>query len=222
MITSEAALDNALDALVRIDPAMGTIRREVGRPRLRKREPGFAGLVAIIMGQQVSTASAAAIVRRVEAHFGMVTPDAIAAATEEDLRSCGLSAPKIRAVRAAAEAVSSGACPLDQLSSWPADDAHRALVGIRGVGPWTADIYLLFCLGHPDAFPAGDLALQEAARLGFALDSRPGTEQLGAFSERWRPWRGAAATLLWGYYALRKGRDVQGGAPAAPGPKTPA
>jgi DNA-3-methyladenine glycosylase II len=209
MIASEAALDNALDSLEAIEPAFGPIRREVGRPRLRKREQGFAGLVAIIMGQQVSTASAAAIVKRVEAHFGTVTPMAIMAASDDDLRSCGLSAPKIRAVRAAAESVLAGTCPIDAFDDWPADDAHRALVGIKGVGPWTADIYLLFCLGHPDAFPAGDLALQEAARLGFGLEARPGAAELAALAERWRPWRGAAATLLWGFYALRKGRAVE-------------
>lgn len=212
MIDSVEALDNALSALVRLDPALAPVQAEVaasmGRPRLRKRPPGFAGLVAAVIGQQVSTASAAAMVRRVEERFGTVTPAAVAAADDETLRQCGLSQAKMRTIRAAAEAVLSGACRLDTLHDLPADEAHAMLVAIKGIGPWTADIYLLFCLGHPDAFPAGDLALQEAARLAFGLETRPRAAELTALAECWRPWRGAAATLLWGFYAVRKGRVV--------------
>lgn len=209
MIATEADLDKALDRVGRLDPVLASLREEVGRPKLRKREPGFAGLVGIVIGQQVSTASAAAILGRVVDHFGAITPEAIAAADDEGFRRCGLSAPKIRTLRAAAAAVLSGTCPLDALAQRPADEAHATLVSIPGIGPWTADVYLLFCLGHPDAFPAGDLALQEAARLGYGLDVRPGARELARLAEAWRPWRGAAATLLWGYYAHRKRRDVE-------------
>ena len=93
----------------------------------------------------------------------------------------------------------------------PADEAHALLTALKGIGPWTADIYLLFCLGHPDAFPAGDLALQEAARIAFGLEARPGAKELIALAERWRPWRGVAAKVLWAYYRLAKARE---GAPA--------
>jgi DNA-3-methyladenine glycosylase II len=212
MIDSEAALDDALADLVRLDPELGFVAAEVaaamGRPRLRKRPPGFPGLVAAVIGQQVSTASAAAMMRRVEERFGAVSPADVAAADDEALRACGLSRAKMVTLRAAADAVISGRCRLDNLGDLPADAAHRMLVGIKGVGPWTADIYLLFCLGHPDAFPAGDLALQEAVRLARGLPARPDARALGAIAERWRPLRGAAATLLWGYYAVRKGRVV--------------
>jgi DNA-3-methyladenine glycosylase II len=206
MIDSDEALDNALRELGRCDPPLAGIHASVGRPRLRKRPAGFPGLVAIILGQQVSTASAAAIARRVEERFGTVTPAQVVAASDEDLQACGLSRPKIRAVRAAALAVESRSCALDDLGGLPVDEAMAQLTAIPGVGPWTAEIYLLFCLGHPDAFPAGDLALQEAVRLGYGLAARPDARALEAFAERWRPLRGAAATLLWGYYALRKGR----------------
>lgn len=212
MIDSEEALDNALAELLRLDPSLAPVLAEVaaamGRPRLRKRPPGFPGLAAAIIGQQVSTASAAAMVRRVEERFGAVSPSDITAADDEALRGCGLSQAKMRTLRAAAAAILSGTCRLDTLHDLPADDAHAMLVAIKGIGPWTADIYLLFCLGHPDAFPAGDLALQEAVRLAHGLPARPDTKALTILAERWRPWRGAAATLLWGFYAVRKGRVV--------------
>jgi DNA-3-methyladenine glycosylase II len=89
----------------------------------------------------------------------------------------------------------------------PADDAHAALTKLHGIGPWTADIYLLACLGHADAWPAGDLALQEAARIAFALRTRPTTKEMGPLAERWRPWRAVAARLLWTYYRAVKARE---------------
>ena len=161
-----------------------------------------------MIGQQVSTASAAAIWTRFATQFDPPTPAAILAATDDDLRACGFSANKIRAAKAIAEAIASGRLPLDDLGAMPADDAHALLCAVKGIGPWTADVYLLFCLGHPDAFPAGDLALQEAARLGFGLPERPPPRLSPRLAERWRPWRGAAATLLWAYYRVAKGRDA--------------
>ncbi len=131
----------------------------------------------------------------------------LAAATEEELRGCGLSAPKIRALRALAEAVAEGALDLAGLSALDAEDAHKTLVAVKGVGPWTADIFLLFCLGHPDAFPAGDLALQEAAKLALRLKRRPDAQRLEKIAERWRPWRGVAARMLWAYYRGVKARS---------------
>jgi DNA-3-methyladenine glycosylase II len=123
-----------------------------------------------------------------------------------------LSAPKIRTLRAIAEAIASGALPLGTLSDLAADEAHAVMTAVKGIGPWTADIYLLFCLGHPDAFPAGDLALQEAARLAYGLDGRPKEQDFVALAERWRPWRGVAAKVLWAYYRIAKARE---GAPVS-------
>jgi DNA-3-methyladenine glycosylase II len=124
------------------------------------------------------------------------------------LQRIGLSAPKIRTLKAIAKAIDSGALELDSLAALPADEAHRRLTAVHGIGPWTADIYLLFCLGHADAWPAGDLALQEAMRLAFTLAARPSAKETLPLAERWRPWRGAAACLLWAYYRALKKREV--------------
>ncbi len=209
MIDSEEALRQAVAAAVRQDPALATLLAAAGHPPLRKRDPGFAGLAAIVTSQQVSAASARAIWGRVVARFGDLAPAHVAAASDEELKACGLSTPKIRTLRAVAAAVLEGELPLEDLGGWPADEAHARLVTVKGIGPWTADVYLLFCLGHPDAFPAGDLALQEAARVGFGLQERPSPAALTQIAERWRPWRGAVAKLLWAYYAVaRGGRDA--------------
>ena len=207
-IADEAALCAGVDALRRIDPELvGRLLAAGGPPPLRRREPGFAGLAAIIVSQQVSVASASAIFGRLEAQIAPLEARRLAAAGDEDLRSCGLSAPKIGALRAAAEAAASGRLDLEGLAALDAEDAHDALVAVKGVGPWTADIFLLFCLGHPDAFPAGDLALQEAARLALALEARPDAARLERIAERWRPWRGVAARMLWAYYRAVKARS---------------
>ena len=108
-----------------------------------------------------------------------------------------------------AAALNDGALVLDLLESMSAQDAEAHMVAIKGIGAWTARIYLLFCLGHPDVFPAGDLALQEAVRLGFDLPTRPTVAEVEAFAERWRPWRGVAAKLLWNYYgAMKSGKEA--------------
>jgi DNA-3-methyladenine glycosylase II len=207
ILDSDAALKAGLAALVRLDPVMARIVGEGAVPVLRKRPPGFEGLAWIIVGQQVSTASAAAIWTRVRDSLGPVTPERILAASDDALRAPGLSAPKIRTLRAAAAAVAEGALPLDTLAGGTAEEAHARLTAVKGIGPWTADIYLLFCLGHPDAFPASDLAVQEAARAAYALPVRPEARALAALAEAWRPWRGVAAGVLWAYYRLIKTRE---------------
>ena len=178
-----------------------------GAPPLRRREAGFAGLAAIIMSQQVSTASAAAIFGRLQARIVPLEAAEIAKATDEDLRACGLSSAKIRALRAVAQAIVEGGLDLKALGGLDAEDAHKALIAVKGIGPWTADIFLLFCLGHPDAFPAGDLALQEAAKLALNLKRRPDAARLERIAERWRPLRGVAARMLWAYYRGVKARS---------------
>jgi DNA-3-methyladenine glycosylase II len=178
-----------------------------GRPPLRRREPGFAGLAAIIVSQQVSVASATAIFGRLQACIAPLEAAEITRASEDELRGCGLSTAKIRALRAVAQAVVEGGLDLKGLSKLDAEGAHKALVAVKGVGPWTADIFLLFCLGHPDAFPVGDLALQEAAKLALKLRRRPDAARLERIAERWRPLRGVAARMLWAYYRSMKARS---------------
>src|SRR6266545_3322232 len=125
----------------------------------------------------------------------------------EVLSRAGLSAPKIRTLKAIAKAIDRGEIDLAALADRPADEAHAALTALHGIGPWTADIYLLFCLGHPDAWPAGDLALQEAVRLAFALKARPSSREMQPLADGWRPWRGVAARVLWSYYRVVRRRE---------------
>jgi DNA-3-methyladenine glycosylase II len=207
-IEDEASLRQAAEALRERDPELVDRLTAIGGPPpLRRREPGFAGLAAIIVSQQLSVASAKAILGRLEARIAPLEAAGLAAATEDDLRACGLSTPKIRALRALSEAVAERGLDLAGLAGLDAEDAHAALVAVKGVGPWTADIFLLFCLGHPDAFPAGDLALQEAAKLALKLKTRPDAARLERIAERWRPWRSVAARMLWAYYRGVKARS---------------
>jgi DNA-3-methyladenine glycosylase II len=216
-IHTDNDLDFVIAELVRADARFGPVLAEAGRPSLRRREGGFPGLAAIVVSQQLSTASAGAIWGRLAAAYDPFAAAAIRRAGAERLARLGLSAPKIRAMKEIAKSVDSGALDLDALASQEADDAHAALTAVHGIGPWTADIYLLFCLGHADAWPAGDLAIQEAMRVAFNLKARPTAKEAIALAESWRPWRGAAAYLLWSYYRVAKGRS---GAPVSADVKT--
>jgi DNA-3-methyladenine glycosylase II len=203
---AQADLETAVAALVAQDPRLAPVLAATGMPALRRRPPGFPGLAAIVTAQQVSTASAAAIWGRLAAFYDPFDAGRLARARPATLARLGLSQPKIKTLKSLASAVAGG-FDLETLADQPADAAHTMLTGLHGIGPWTADIYLLFCLGHADAFPAGDLALQEAARLVFVLPARPTARDLGPLADAWRPWRGAAAHLLWAYYKLAKGRE---------------
>lgn len=168
-----------------------------GRPPLRRFQPGLAGLARIIIAQQVTAASASAIWHRVDAAIGKWSEDAILTAPHDLFRTAGLSRTKTGTLRAVSEAIASGTLDLDALADAAEDDIHRTLTSVKGVGPWTADIYVLFCLGRADAFPAGDLALMTATAGLLEAPTRPNRDELIAIAERWRPWRGVAARLLW-------------------------
>lgn len=213
LIRDQTDLERGLKAVLAADPRFQPLMAMTGTPPLRRREGGFAGLVSIVVSQQLSTASAGAIWTRLTAAYAPFEPGQILRARAPRLARLGLSAPKIRALRAIAAAVDGGTLDLAALADLPADEAHAALTAVHGIGPWTADIYLLSCLGHADAWPAGDLALQESARLAFSLNARPTTKAMVALAEPWRPWRGVAARLLWTYYRAVKRRD---GAPINP------
>jgi DNA-3-methyladenine glycosylase II len=220
-IHTEADLDAALAALGEADPRFVALMEAAGRPPLRRRPDGFAGLAAIIVAQQLSTASANAIWGRLAAAFDPLDAAAILRARPARLARIGLSSPKIRALKEIARAVKRGDLALATLPELAAEDAHTALTAVHGIGPWTADIYLLSCLGHADAWPAGDLALQEAARVAFALPVRPTAKEMLALAEPWRPWRAVAARVLWTYYraaaAAAKSRGVIAAAPGRSG-----
>ena len=217
-LETQTDVDAGVRQLVLQDPRLAQVVAVAGRPALRRRAGGFAGLAQIITAQQLSTASASAIWGRVITKFDPFAPDKIRRARAETLGRLGLSGAKIRTFKAIATAITKDGLDLDALADLPADDAHRALTALHGVGPWTADIYLLFCLGHADAWPAGDLAVQEAMKLAFKLKSRPTTKEMGPLAEPWRPLRGVAALLLWTYYRAIKKRDA---VPIPPTPPTP-
>ena len=205
---TEDDLQAGLAQLIARDPRLQAVADKAGAEfTLRRRDGGYAGLCAIVCGQQLSVASAAAIRDRLFAAFDPFHHDTVRLARADKLKRLGLSNAKIKAIKEIGKAVSRQHIDLTAVGNMPADDAHTALVALHGVGPWTADIYLLFCLGHADAFPAGDLAVQEAARIAFKLRQRPDAKALAKMAERWRPWRGVAAHLLWAYYHAVKKRD---------------
>ncbi|ABD90408.1 DNA-3-methyladenine glycosylase family protein [Rhodopseudomonas palustris] len=206
-LNTQTDLDEAVKALVKLDPRLKPVLKRAGMPTLRRREPGFGGLAAIVCGQQLSVASAAAIWRRVSAAFDPFHHDALRRARADRLGRLGLSAAKIKTLKNLARELAAERLNLDVLADEDADAAHASLTALHGIGPWTADIYLLFCLGHGDAWPAGDLALQEAMRIGLELPARPTPKQMAPLAEPWRPLRGAAAHLWWAYYHAVKQRE---------------
>ncbi len=191
MIDSEDDLARGMAHLAALDPAWARLIALTGCPPLRRREGGFEGLAGIIVAQQLSVASARAIWARSCAVLDPLCPETIAAADEERLKLCGLSRPKQRTLKAIAEAMLAGHLVLDGLEHRSAEEVHAHLTQVKGIGPWTADIYLMFCLGHADAFAPGDLALQEAAKLAFGLKTRPSPERWQ--SSRRNGLRGAAS-----------------------------
>jgi DNA-3-methyladenine glycosylase II len=207
-IDTEADLAEALHALARLCPLMAGTLQQLGPPPLRRRPPGFEGLIQIVVFQQISVDAGRAIWARFAEAFGTPTPQTIRDAGDDALRAAGLSRPKVRTLQAMAEAALNGSLELNGLDRRPADEAHAHLVRVKGIGPWTADVYLLSCLGHPDAWPAGDIALQAAAGDLLGLPGRPSAKEMGPLAERWRPWRAVAARLLWAHYGARRAGKV--------------
>jgi DNA-3-methyladenine glycosylase II len=206
-LNTQADLESAVLALVKQDPRLRPVFELAGMPALRRREPGYAGLAAIVCGQQLSTASAAAIWARLTAAFDPFHHDTLRRTRAERLGRLGLSAAKIKTLKSLAREIAAERLNLDVLANEDADAAHHTLISLHGIGPWTADVYLLFCLGHGDAWPAGDLAVQEAVKIGLGLKRRPTVKEMAPLAEPWRPMRGAAAHLWWAYYRAIKKRE---------------
>lgn len=204
-LDTDADIAAGLDALARLDPRLRAVIAASHPVVLRRRAPGFEGLAATIVAQQISSKAAAAIWSRFAA-LGPVRPDAVLVHAPEALRAAGLSANKVRTLTAMATAIAEGRLDLDALGDMDPEAAIAALVPFPGIGRWTAEIYLLFCLGHRDIFPAGDLALQIAAADALGLPERPSDKALRAIAEAWSPWRGVAAKLLWRYYHVTRDR----------------
>ena len=184
------------------DPRFAQALTQTGSLPLRRREGGFAALFDAIVSQQVSVASANAIWGRLQA-AGFAQGPAVAIASDDALRACGLSRQKIRYGKALAQA----GIDFEALVLLPDEAVIANLVAIPGIGRWTAEIYAMFSLGRADVFAPGDLALQEAAKVLFGLEARPTERQLRSMAEAWSPWRAVAARLLWAYYRVAKSRE---------------
>ena len=207
--TIETLDDLARDiaALGQRHPSFARVAAATGLPPLRRWEGGFPGIARIVTGQQISRDAAAAIRGRLEALVPGLDPAAFAATDPAAQAAAGLSRPKVATLREIAGRIARGTLDPEALVGAPIETVRATLVALPGVGPWTADVYALFCLGHADAFAAGDLALREAARTAFGLPGRPSIAALEAMALAWSPWRGAAARLLWAWYALDRDRE---------------
>ena len=206
-IDSPAVLDRQLESLVAADPRLAPILAHAGKILPRREPGGFAGMARIVNAQMLSVESAAAIHTRFVALFDAPCAAGLAGISDEKMRAAGLSGAKIATLRQLAAAELTGRLDYAGLAGLPADRAIAALTAIRGIGRWSAEIYLLFCTGHPDILPAGDLALRKAAHWALGFDAMPGEKDLRRLAEAWSPWRGAAAHLLWRHYALTRKRE---------------
>lgn len=202
LIESAEDLAEGSAYLAQVCPVWARVLPDLGPLPLRRRADGFSAIVDAVVGQQISIHAAAAIAGRM-AEAGLITAEAIAAADDAALQGAGLSRPKIRYLRGIAVA----GVDWDGLRALPDHEVIATLVALPGIGQWTAAIYLKFALGRADAFAAGDLALQEAAKVLYDLPERPAPAALVQLAEPWRPWRSVAARGLWAYYRRTKGRE---------------
>ncbi len=201
---SAEKLREDLDAVAAREPCVARELARIGYPEPRLRERGFVTMLRTIVGQQVSVAAAASMWRKLEAELGAgFTPTCLLARDFERLRACGLSRQKQGYARSLCELVEAG--DLD-FASLPADDedAIALLTRIKGIGRWSAEIYLLFAEGRPDIWPAGDLAVQEGVKRLLGLDKRPAEKATRALAANWSPQRGAMAIFTWHYYAASR------------------
>ncbi len=202
IITEEADIDEGVKWLRATEPRFAIAHKACPVLPLRRRDDGFEAVLSAITSQQLSVASAGAIWARMDA-AGMTNPANILKASDDDLRACGFSRQKILYAKDLAEA------DLDYIAmrELPNDEVIAKLVAIRGIGTWTAEVYVMFSLGRADVFAPGDLALQEAARGLFNLNERPNEKTLRKMAGNWSPWRSVAARLLWAYYHVVKNRE---------------
>ena len=208
----EAQIRQACETLSGLDPALARAYEAIGVPVWRASDPTYALLAKTVVYQLVSTRAAEAIWGRVEAFLGEVTPARVLACDQAQLRACGLSGPKLSHMNTIAEAIQGGALDLARVEAADVDSARAELLAVKGIGPWTADLFLLYAVGKVDAFPHGDVGLMEAHRRLGGYETRMTNKDFSAHAEGWRPHRGVAAHLLWGW--LNAERAKAGIAPA--------
>ncbi|MFS8045453.1 DNA-3-methyladenine glycosylase family protein [Rhizobium sp. BR 314] len=208
IIRDDCDIERGLAALLELDPRLRQVAAEAGALPLRLRQPGFEGLAHIIVSQVVSRASADAIWGKMIAGMGQVTAEGYVGLEPEAWRSFGLSRIKHDTLARVADAVAGGSLDLHALSVETPEKALAELTSIKGIGPWTAEVYLMFCGGHADVFPAGDVALQAAVGMAFGHEVRPVAKAVAREALIWAPWRSVAARLFWAYYAVKTRRDA--------------
>lgn len=187
-------------ALAASDPMLARAIETAGPPPLRRRPGGFEALLQSIMGQQLSVASANAIWNRLAEACGHISPERVLELSDEECRTAGLSRQKMNYSRELAAAVAEGRLKFRSLSRMPDEEAIATLTEVKGVGRWTAEMYLMFALGRRDIWPVDDLAVVEAVRRLKGLEARPGRKEMAVIGEAWRPWRSVAARLMWHFY----------------------
>jgi DNA-3-methyladenine glycosylase II len=197
---THATLASGVRALARRDPDLGELFRRHGLPPMWARRPGFGTLIHIVLEQQVSIAAARTLFRRLSHHLGEMTPRAVAAQGVSRLRRFGLTRQKASYCHELALAVQDGRLDLGRIARAADADGRETLLAMRGLGPWSVDVYYLMALRRPDVWPCGDLALAIAMRDVKQLPARPGNEEQRAISASWAPWRSVAARLLWHHY----------------------
>jgi len=207
-IETEKDLTEGLSFICAREPRFQKVLNATGLPPLRRKPGGLPGLLEIITEQQISIHAAAAIWSRMEAKFAPFDAEKMIEADDEQYAECGQSQPKIRTIRAVLQAINNGKLSLTNLQFAENSEVFSTLTAIKGIGPWTAQIYLLTNLGRIDIWPVGDLALQESTRLLFDLENRPDEKLMQALAEPWQPWRAVAARLLWSHYRLVR---IEGG-----------
>ena len=209
-LTSQS-FEEAIGALIDRDRDLASVVARHGPPGIMRRESGYATLVLLILEQQVSLASAKATFERLSATAGDLTPEILSALSDEQFRGAGVSRQKTRYIRCLGQCVLDETLSLERLAIAGDDEVRERLTSITGIGPWTADIYLLTCLMRPDIWPVGDIALQAAVRDVKRLEHRPDRDTLDAMGEQWRPWRSVATRIFWHYYLSTVRRAGQGG-----------
>lgn len=201
---TQALLLKGVDELAAKDKSLARVVERFGPPPMWGRPSGFATLTKIILEQQVSLASAHAVFGKLASAVPEVTPEYVSELSFEGLRALGFTRQKARYCEQLAKSILSGEVNLRRLNRMGDVDAHNALLEIKGIGPWTANIYLLMALRRPDIWPDGDLALAESARRIKKLPERPSYERLTRMAQKWRPWRSVAARILWHAYLSEK------------------
>ena len=204
-IDTDADVAGAVAELIARDHRLAEIHAVTGQPPLRRSPPGLPSLLYMITEQMISLMAAAAIWQRVEARFAPFDPAHLANAPEEDYRACGLSGAKLNTMRALSSAILEGHLQLEALDRMDDETACAHLTAIKGIGNWTAQVYLLACHGRPDIWPAADVALQTAVQQVCKLDARPAAREMETIADDWRPLRAVAARLLWAHYRVIKG-----------------